>query len=181
MRNLELPVPFFQKALTDSLFTGIIEKQFADVAELADALDLGSSGHPRAGSSPVIRTKRKSACEPKRFAGVFLFLIYDLSLFFVKCFLFLFWCPALIFCTFQGCLKSAVLGQFSLLRLKNGVLCRKFVVKISTIFSKFEQQLRLFILGYICLLDCFLQFIDLIMHIKFRCHFNIFMSHNFLN
>ncbi len=27
----------------------------ADMAELADALDLGSSGHPRAGSSPVIR------------------------------------------------------------------------------------------------------------------------------
>ena len=30
---------------------------FADMAELADALDLGSSGYPRAGSSPVIRTK----------------------------------------------------------------------------------------------------------------------------
>ena len=29
---------------------------FADVAELADALDLGSSGHTRAGSSPVIRS-----------------------------------------------------------------------------------------------------------------------------
>ena len=29
----------------------------ADMAELADALDLGSSGYPRAGSSPVIRTK----------------------------------------------------------------------------------------------------------------------------
>ena len=27
------------------------------MAELADALDLGSSGYPRAGSSPVIRTK----------------------------------------------------------------------------------------------------------------------------
>ena len=147
MRNLELPVPFFQKALTDSLFTGIIEKQFADVAELADALDLGSSGHPRAGSSPVIRTKRKSACEPKRFAGVFLFLIYDLSLFFVKCFLFLFWCPALIFCTFQGCLKSAVLGRFSLLRLKNGVLCRKFVVKISTIFFKIRTAITTLYIG----------------------------------
>ncbi len=29
----------------------------ADMAELADALDLGSSGAPRAGSSPVIRIK----------------------------------------------------------------------------------------------------------------------------
>ena len=29
----------------------------AYMAELADALDLGSSGHPRAGSSPVIRIK----------------------------------------------------------------------------------------------------------------------------
>ena len=29
----------------------------ADVAELADALDLGSSGESRAGSSPVIRIK----------------------------------------------------------------------------------------------------------------------------
>ena len=32
----------------------------AGVAELADALDLGSSGHPRAGSSPVTRTPQKS-------------------------------------------------------------------------------------------------------------------------
>ena len=28
----------------------------ADMAELADALDLGSSGNTRAGSTPVIRT-----------------------------------------------------------------------------------------------------------------------------
>ena len=33
------------------------ESQFADMAELADAPDLGSGGNPRAGSSPVIRTK----------------------------------------------------------------------------------------------------------------------------
>lgn len=31
-------------------------KWFAGVAELADALDLGSSVHRRAGSSPVTRT-----------------------------------------------------------------------------------------------------------------------------
>ena len=30
---------------------------YADMAELADALDLGSSGESRAGSSPVIRTR----------------------------------------------------------------------------------------------------------------------------
>ena len=30
----------------------------ADVAELADAPDLGSGGYPRAGSTPVIRTKQ---------------------------------------------------------------------------------------------------------------------------
>ena len=33
-----------------------IENIFANVAELADALDSGSSVLPRAGSSPVIRT-----------------------------------------------------------------------------------------------------------------------------
>ncbi len=31
---------------------------YAGVAELADALDLGSSGYPRAGSSPVTCTKQ---------------------------------------------------------------------------------------------------------------------------
>lgn len=31
--------------------------RYADMAELADALDLGSSGATRAGSSPVIRIK----------------------------------------------------------------------------------------------------------------------------
>ena len=31
-------------------------KAFAKVAELVDALDLGSSGHPREGSSPSFRT-----------------------------------------------------------------------------------------------------------------------------
>ena len=34
-------------------------KIYAGVAELADALDLGSSVHRRAGSSPVTRTKKK--------------------------------------------------------------------------------------------------------------------------
>ncbi len=35
----------------------------ADVAELADALDSGSSGHcARAGSSPVIRIQQKKSC-----------------------------------------------------------------------------------------------------------------------
>ena len=33
-------------------------EKYADVAELADAIDLGSSGIPRAGSIPVIRTFR---------------------------------------------------------------------------------------------------------------------------
>ena len=33
----------------------ILYLRFADMAELADALDLGSSGTSRAGSSPVIR------------------------------------------------------------------------------------------------------------------------------
>ena len=37
-------------------FSDIINS-IADMAELADALDLGSSGESRAGSSPVIRTK----------------------------------------------------------------------------------------------------------------------------
>ena len=36
----------------------------ADMAELADALDLGSSGNTRAGSTPVIRTL--GACKCKR-------------------------------------------------------------------------------------------------------------------
>ena len=35
----------------------------ADMAELADALDLGSSGESRAGSSPVIRTKAKRSAQ----------------------------------------------------------------------------------------------------------------------
>ena len=42
------------------------------MAELADALDLGSSGYPRAGSSPVIRTiKEKCLC---RRQGCFSFI-----------------------------------------------------------------------------------------------------------
>ncbi len=43
---------------------------FADMAELADALDLGSSGQPRAGSSPVIRIKKELHIEA-------LFFIYS--------------------------------------------------------------------------------------------------------
>ena len=45
------------------------------MAELADALDLGSSGLSRAGSSPVIRTKTKTSKKPgiMRFFGCFLF------------------------------------------------------------------------------------------------------------
>ena len=42
---------------------------FADMAELADALDLGSSVHRRAGSSPVTRTNLKSPI----LSGFFLF------------------------------------------------------------------------------------------------------------
>ena len=34
---------------------------FADMAELADALDLGSSGVPRAGSIPVIRIQLRES------------------------------------------------------------------------------------------------------------------------
>ena len=45
------------------------------MAELADALDLGSSGISRAGSSPVIRTKTEASKKPSamRFFGCFLF------------------------------------------------------------------------------------------------------------
>ena len=43
-------------------------QQYADMAELADALDLGSSGYPRAGSSPVIRSLEScSFAETARF------------------------------------------------------------------------------------------------------------------
>ena len=48
-----------KKVLTNALLCGIIYERTrcADVAELADALDSGSSGHcARAGSSPVIRS-----------------------------------------------------------------------------------------------------------------------------
>ena len=37
-----------------------MQENYAGVAELANALDLGSSGALLAGSSPVARTKRKS-------------------------------------------------------------------------------------------------------------------------
>ena len=36
---------------------------FADMAELADALDLGSSVNRRAGSTPVIRTRKNKSRE----------------------------------------------------------------------------------------------------------------------
>ena len=42
-------------AISPLLFHRIYNFIHAGVAELADALDLGSSGHPRAGSSPVTR------------------------------------------------------------------------------------------------------------------------------
>ncbi len=53
-----------KKVLTNTFFCsmiiGQVQKEYADVAELADALDSGSSGHyVRAGSSPVIRIKQK--------------------------------------------------------------------------------------------------------------------------
>lgn len=43
---------------------------YADMAKLADALDLGSSGATRAGSSPVIRILRREI-EIFRFRAVF--------------------------------------------------------------------------------------------------------------
>ena len=45
-------------AISPLLFHRIYNFIHAGVAELADALDLGSSGHPRAGSSPVTRIKK---------------------------------------------------------------------------------------------------------------------------
>ncbi len=45
--------------LTDSKIDAIIQKQSADVAELADALDLGSSEAIRECSSHFIRTKQE--------------------------------------------------------------------------------------------------------------------------
>ena len=45
-------------------------ERWADMAELADAPDLGSGGHTRAGSSPVIRMKMRSAKLVKN--GVFI-------------------------------------------------------------------------------------------------------------
>ena len=49
------------------------------MAELADALDLGSSGISRAGSSPVIRTKTEASENPgiMRFFGCFLFYVFS--------------------------------------------------------------------------------------------------------
>ena len=47
------------KKETDNLSKGRLTCLLYTSAELADALDLGSSGESRAGSSPVIRTKAK--------------------------------------------------------------------------------------------------------------------------
>ena len=44
---------------------------FADMAKLADALDLGSSEATRAGSSPVIRISIEDASESERTSFVF--------------------------------------------------------------------------------------------------------------
>ena len=49
----------------------------AYMAELADALDLGSSGHPRAGSSPVIRIKDPEGTFPaEMFLRIFFCLFF---------------------------------------------------------------------------------------------------------
>ncbi len=40
-----------------------VSESHADVAELADALDLGSSAARRMGSSPFIRTRNHRGCE----------------------------------------------------------------------------------------------------------------------
>ena len=56
-------------AISPLLFHRIYNFIHAGVAELADALDLGSSVHRRAGSSPVTRTNLKSPI----LSGFFLF------------------------------------------------------------------------------------------------------------
>ena len=50
------------------------------MAELADALDLGSSGNPRAGSSPVTRTKLKGSIFGffAGFMSLFLLLYFEI-------------------------------------------------------------------------------------------------------
>ena len=45
---------YFDRGIVDRVYPYTLFVR-ADMAELADALDLGSSGQPRAGSSPVIR------------------------------------------------------------------------------------------------------------------------------
>lgn len=52
---------------------------FADMAELADALDLGSSGVPRAGSIPVIRIDLRES-----FKGSLFVLLKNLDLALLK-------------------------------------------------------------------------------------------------
>lgn len=48
----------------------------ADMAELVDALDLGSSVFRRVGSSPIRRTERKSQAHVCHDAWLFLFLSF---------------------------------------------------------------------------------------------------------
>ena len=64
---------------------GTIGKHFgsADMMELADMLDLGSSASRRAGSTPVIRTKKKRqfSAEDCRFFLFFSLLSFHFSLF----------------------------------------------------------------------------------------------------
>ena len=52
----------------------------AGVAELADALDLGSSGNPRAGSSPVTCTIPSVFAEPEVFCSTLGFFLSFSSL-----------------------------------------------------------------------------------------------------
>lgn len=48
-------IPIFAACLTSTLYPGMMIIK-ADVAKLADALDLGSSAARRVGSTPSIRT-----------------------------------------------------------------------------------------------------------------------------
>ncbi len=49
----------FNLRIQGFLITKTFINKFVDMAELADALDSGSSGETHAGSSPVIYTKQK--------------------------------------------------------------------------------------------------------------------------
>ena len=54
--------------------SAIIAPIFADMAELADALDLGSNIYRCAGSSPVIRTRYQVQFSVPDFLWIYLFL-----------------------------------------------------------------------------------------------------------